>query len=193
MLHCLKLDDLHSIIQGCIALERQSQKAFYARFYGFAAAICMRYANNEEDTIEMVNDGFLKIFKELHAFKPVFSNEEVSLKGWMKRIMVNTAIDHYRKYYKRQLLIDAREDKAISVAQHGESSIDKLSYEELLKVVQQLSPGYRAVFNLYVIDGLSHEEISAELGISVGTSKSNLAKARVNLQKMLQSMNRIAV
>jgi len=145
----------------------------------------MRYANNQDDMVEIVNDGFLKVFKELHAFKPVFDNEEIALKGWMKRIMINTAIDHYRKNLKHRFQVDIYEEKPSEIQYHGESSIDKLSYEEIIKTVQKLSPAYRTVFSLYVIEGLSHDEIAKMIGISVGTSKSNLAKARMNLQKML--------
>jgi RNA polymerase sigma factor (sigma-70 family) len=186
-------EELHIIIRGCISLNRQSQKAFYTRYYSFAAAICMRYTNNQDDAVEMVNDGFLKVFRELYNFKPVFENEEISLKGWMKRIMINTAIDYYRKYNKNQLQIAGHEDAANNIAYKGETSVDKLSYDEILELVQQLSPAYRTVFNLYVIDGLSHDEIAGQLGISSGTSKSNLAKARMNLQKMLEKRNSLAV
>jgi len=146
----------------------------------------MRYTNSQDDAVEMVNDGFLKVFKELYNFKPVFENEEISLKGWMKRIMINTAIDYYRKYNKNQLQIAGHEDAANNITYKGETAVDKLSYDEVLELVQQLSPAYRTVFNLYVIDGLSHDEIAGQLGISTGTSKSNLAKARMNLQKMLE-------
>ena len=184
-------NELHSIIQGCIALNRQSQQLFYSRFYGFAASISMRYTNSQDEMVEIVNDGFLKVFRELHAFKPVYSNEEISLKGWIKRIMINTAIDYYRKYHKHHQLVDSSEDAGTVIKDHSETSLDKLSYEEILKTVQKLSPAYRLVFSLYVIDGLSHDEISKQLGISVGTSKSNLSKARINLKKMLAHANSI--
>lgn len=186
-------EELHTIIKGCIELNRQSQRAFYEKFYGFAASICNKYCHQDEEMIEIVNDGFLKIFKELHNFKPVFDDEEIALKGWMKRIMINTAIDHYRKYRKHQLMIDQNEHKTETLAYNGETSLDKISYDEILKAIKNLSPAYRTVFNLFVIDGLSHEEISKQLNISVGTSKSNLAKARMNLQKLLNSVKRIAV
>ncbi len=149
----------------------------------------MRYTNSEEDMVEIVNDGFLKIFKELYAFKPVYGNEEIALKGWIKRIMINTAIDYYRKYHKQQMMLNGKEDAALMLTDNSETSLDKMSYDEVIKIVQKLSPMYRAVFNLYVIDGLSHEEISKHLGISVGTSKSNLSKARMNVKKMLEQTN----
>ena len=137
--------------------------------------------------IEIVNDGFLKIFKELHGFKPVFENEEISLKGWIKRIMINTAIDHHRKYHKQQQMSGSENETALDkTAYKSETALDKLSYDEIMQKVKSLSPVYRTVFNLHVIDGLTHEEIAAKLGISVGASKSNLFKAKLNLKKMLE-------
>ena len=147
-------------------------------------SICMRYANNDDDAMEIANDGFLKVFKELSTFEARYEDVEASLKGWMKKIMVNTAIDHFRRNQKYNSNVSL-DDKMFHIADHSENSIDKLSYDEIYKVVQQLSPVYRSVFNLYVIDGFKHEEIARQLRISVGTSKSNLAKAKLNIQKMI--------
>lgn len=144
----------------------------------------MRYAHNDDDAMEIANDGFLKIFKELSSFVARYEDVEASLKGWMKKIMVNTAIDHFRKNQKYNANVSL-DDNMFHIADHAENSIDKLSYDEIFKVVQQLSPVYKAVFNLYVIDGFKHEEIAKQLRISVGTSKSNLAKAKLNIQKMI--------
>jgi RNA polymerase sigma-70 factor (ECF subfamily) len=148
-------------------------------------AIAMRYCNTKDDAMEVVNDGFIKIYRELHNFKPAHENYEASLKGWMKSIMVNTAIDHFRKNNKKQFLVEIKDDH-VETIDTQESSINKLSYKEILELVQRLSPGYRTVFNLYVIDGFKHEEIAQQLNISVGTSKSNLSKAKINIQKMLK-------
>lgn len=144
----------------------------------------MRYAHNDDDAMEITNDGFLKIFRELSSFAARYDDVEASLKGWMKRIIINTAIDHFRKNQKFQSNISL-DDSLYQAEDHSESSIDKLSYDELYKIIQLLSPVYKAVFNLYVIDGYKHEEIARQLKISVGTSKSNLAKAKINIQKML--------
>lgn len=144
----------------------------------------MRYAHTDNDAMEIANDGFLKIFKDLSSFEARYDNVEASLKGWMKRIMVNTSIDHFRKNQKYQSNVSI-DDKLFHLEDHAESSIDKLSYAELYKLVQQLSPVYRTVFNLYIIDGFKHEEIAKQLNISVGTSKSNLAKAKMNIKKMI--------
>ncbi|MBC7868419.1 MAG: sigma-70 family RNA polymerase sigma factor [Gloeobacteraceae cyanobacterium ES-bin-316] len=175
---------LLSIIQGCIQAKSESQKEFYKKFYGFSLAICMRYCAAQNDAMEVVNDGFLKIFRHLHTFDPRHSNIEASLKGWMKSIFIHTAIDHFRKNNRTPFLSEIAElHSAESSA--AEDSIDKMSYKEILEMVQQLSPVYRTVFNLYVIDGFKHEEIARQLKISVGTSKSNLAKAKMNIKKML--------
>lgn len=145
----------------------------------------MRYCKNADDAIEIVNDGFLKIFRSLGTFNPHYTDVEASMKGWMKRIMINTAIDHIRKNNQRFLVAEIF-DNHFNIEDETETSIDKMSYDEIIAIVQKLSPVYRAVFNLYVIDGYKHEEIAEQLDISVGASKSNLSKARTNLKKMLQ-------
>ena len=108
--------------------------------------------------------------------------------GWMKCIIINTAIDHFRKNKKNYLVGDIQEEH-LEMTDAVATAIDRMSYKEIMEIVQQLSPGYRAVFNLHVIDGFKHEEIAKHLKISVGTSKSNLAKAKTNIQKMLKEAN----
>ncbi|MEO6134775.1 MAG: sigma-70 family RNA polymerase sigma factor [Ginsengibacter sp.] len=180
--------ELVNIIEGCIHAKRESQKELYKKFYGFSMGICMRYCNQTEDTVEIVNDGFLKIFNSLHSFQPKYENIEVSFMGWIKKIMINTAIDQFRKNKKFFVTTDICENEfAINGLQ--ESFIDKLSYKEIIQVVQRLSPVYRTVFNLYVIDGYKHEDIAQQLNISIGTSKSNLSKAKINIQKMLAEVD----
>ena len=148
-------------------------------------AICMRYCNSKDDAMEVVNDGFMKIYKELASFKPRYDNYEASLKGWMKSIFVNTSIDHFRKNNKNYRLSEM-EESHFEMEHTGETAIDKMSYKEIMDVVHQLSPVYKTIFNLFVIDGFKHEEIASRLKISVGTSKSNLSKAKANIQKMLR-------
>ena len=173
------------IIHGCIAVKRESQKEFYQLFYGFAMGICLRYCTNNDEAMEVVNDSFLKIFKQLPTFKPAYSNYDASLKGWMKTIVINTSIDHFRKNNKHHFFTDIQE---LHTEMQGpvESTIDKMSFKEIMQIVQQLSPVYKAVFNLFVIDGFTHEQIAAQLNITIGTSKSNLSKAKANIQKMLK-------
>jgi RNA polymerase sigma factor (sigma-70 family) len=177
--------DLLHIIQGCVKANRDSQKLFYQLYYGYSMGICMRYCTNQDDAAEITNDGFLKIFRALDSFNPQYSDIEASLKGWMKRIMINTAIDHLRKKNQR-FMVAENVDNHFNLADEMETSIDRMTYQEILAVIQRLSPVYRTVFSLFVIDGYKHEEIAVQLKISVGASKSNLSKARMNIKKMLQ-------
>lgn len=171
-------------IEGCVRNSRESQKTIYSSFYGYALTICDRYAGNKDDAVEILNDGFLKIFKEIHKYQPAYADTVASFTGWLRKIMVYTAIDHFRKN-KKHLAHGHTDPSLLQIASPHETALDKLSHEEILKAIQFLSPAYRTVFNLFVIEGLSHDEISKKLGIAEGTSKSNLAKARIHLQKIL--------
>lgn len=184
----LSADELSLYIRGCALNERESQKKIYNSFYGYAMAICDCYANNEEDAVEILNDGFLKIFKEVHRYKPAYTNEINSFKGWLRKIMVCTAIDHFRKNQKHRV-VGELDIASVHASVHEENGLDKVSYDEIIRFIQNLSPAYRTVLSLFIIEGFSHEEISEQLGISVGTSKSNLAKARKQLQKILFTQN----
>ncbi len=155
-------------------------------------AICDRYAGNQDDALEVLNDGFLKVFREIHHYSPAYSDVVSSFKGWLRKIMVYTSIDHFRKNQKHQVLTQL-ENVVYQVPIAGDDALDKISYEEIIRSVQLLSPGYRTVFNLFIIEGWSHEEIATHLGISTGTSKSNLSKARRQLQKILFKENEIQI
>ena len=179
---------LEHIIQGCIKANRDSQKQLYKLYYGFAMSICMRYSTHYTEAEEIVNDGFLKIFKKIDAFEPSYQSYEASFVGWIKKIFIHTAIDNYRKNNK-SYTIPIMDDSHLEISENSASPIDNMSYKEIIALVQKLSPTYRTVFNLFVLDGYKHEEISKQLNISVGTSKSNLAKARINIQKMLKLIN----
>lgn len=151
--------------------------------------ICYRYTNATEECEEIVNEGFVKLFKNIHQFDETRQEDTLlSLKGWFKRILINTCIDHYRKT-NSSVNGHVLTHESETIADQGETGIDMLSYKEIIEAIRLLSPAYRAVFNLFVIEGLSHEEISQTLGISVGASKSNLSKARDNLRKLLQNKN----
>src|SRR5262249_55069336 len=148
-----------------------SQKIIYSSFYGYAMSICHRYASQEDDAMEILNDGFLKIFTEIYRFKPAYSDTVSSFKGWLRKIMIYTAIDHFRKNHKHKMMAELNETY-MHVQSDREDAVDKISYDEVLAAIKFLTPGYRTVFNLFVIEGFSHDEIAAELGISAGTSKS---------------------
>jgi RNA polymerase sigma-70 factor (ECF subfamily) len=128
------------------------------------------------------------VFKTIGQFTPKFESIDSSLMSWIKKIMVYTAIDHYRKNVKHNSNLEI-DSVHYDLSDNSETSIDQMSYKEIIALVQRLSPTYRTVFNLYVLDGYKHEEIAKELKISIGTSKSNLAKARANIQSMLKATN----
>lgn len=188
----LSADELTYHVGACALNSRESQKVIYSSFYGYAMAICDRYTNSQEDSVEILNDGFLKIFREIHHYHPSYTDVVSSFKGWLRKIMVYTAIDHFRKYNKHRMTTDL-DNVVYQVPAVDENAIEKLSHEEIIRAIQDLTPGYRTVFNLFVIDGLSHDEIAQQLAISVGTSKSNLSKARRQLQKILFKQNQIQV
>ncbi len=186
----LAADELTYHVGQCAQNDRRSQKILYNSFYGYAMAICDRYANKQEDALEILNDGFLKIFKEIHHYQPAYADVVSSFKGWLRKIMVYTAIDNFRKNHKHKVVTQL-EGIVYQLESYHETAVDKLSYDEIIRGIQDLSPGYRTVFNLFVIDGLSHDEIAKQVGITSGTSKSNLSKARKQLQKILFKQNEI--
>lgn len=181
--------EIENIIVGCVHQKRDSQKLFYKKYYGLAYSICIRYGNREDDVVEVINDGFLKIFKHIEQFKPNHHNIEISVMAWIKKIMIHTSIDRFRKEKKHSFVSELKDDLPIGQVM-VESVIDKLAYTDIIRLIHQLSPVYRTVFNLYVIDGFTHSEIAEQLHISVGTSKSNLSKAKTNIQKMLVTIDK---
>jgi RNA polymerase sigma factor (sigma-70 family) len=186
----LSANELTLYIRGCTLNERESQKKIYNSFYGYAMSICDRYTNNQDDALEILNDGYLKIFKEIHRYQPSYADVIGSFKGWVRKIMVYTAIDHFRKQRKHEK-VDGLDTAIIHFPADTADACDKISYDEIIRFIQQLSPAYRTVLNLFIVEGFSHEDIALQLGISVGTSKSNLSKARKQLQKILFHQNKI--
>jgi RNA polymerase sigma factor (sigma-70 family) len=171
------------LIQGCINNDRLAQKRMYERYYGKMMGVCMRYANSKDEACEMLNMGFFKVFKTIGGFK----TENGNLEGWIYRIMVNTAIDYLRKELKHQ---HSDIEKTV-YAEDSSNVIADLTAEQILSLVNKLTPAYRTVFNLYVVEGYSHKEIGELLGINEGTSKSNLAKARAKMQDMIIKLNKV--
>lgn len=183
-------EELTMHILGCISNDRLSQKKIYTSFYGYAMTICNSYTSNYDDSVEIINDSFLKVFKELHRYAPAYSDVVSSFKGWLRKIIIYTAIDHFRKNHKDRLTKELDSD-GIWISAGGEDALDKISYDEILRSIQKLSPGYRRILNLFIVEGLTHGEIAGGLGISIGTSKSNLAKARRQVQKIIFRQNQI--
>lgn len=174
--------NLKLLIKACIKGKRQSQEELYKKFYPYAMGICLRYSKDREEAEEILNDGFLKIFARLEQQR----NPEV-FKAWLRKTLIHTAIDYYRKHQKHHSHLDIVSIKRESKA---EDSLSMLSSKEILAMVQKLSPAYRMAFVLYAIEGFKHHEIAEKLEISVGTSKSNLAKARARLRQMLTSTDK---
>lgn len=169
------------LISACIRKERWAQKVLYEEHYPKMMGVCLRYAGNQDEALDILHEGFIKVFKNLNRYEP-----GTSLYSWIWRIMVNTAIDYYRKMVRRRT--DDIET-AYHVSTNDADALSQLTEQEILGVIQELSPAYRAVFNLYVIEGYSHREIADLLGITESTSRSNLVKARIKLQDRLTAKN----
>lgn len=171
------VQNLIHIIEGCREWKRGSQEALYREFFGYAMSICLRYAQNRAEAIEILNDGFLKVFQHIASF-----DTNRSFKSWLAKIIVNTAIDFLRS--KSKIAFTDNIEHIYDLGME-DKTLDKISYEELLKHIQTLPPAYRTVFNLYVMEGYHHQEIAAMLAISEGTSKSNLFKAKKILREKI--------
>ena len=169
--------DEQIIIEACIANERWAQQQLYEAFYSPMMGICLRYASNEHEAMDILHEGYIKVFRHISKYQV-----GTSLFSWIKRIMVNTAIDYYRKESRRKT---ENIDHAYKISSNEPSPLSDLSKKEILAAIQSLSAAYRNVFNLYVIEGFSHREIGEALGISESTSRSNLVKARAKLREIL--------
>lgn len=168
------------LIAGCRNQDELSQIELYKLFYSYGMSICLRYASNRESAVEMLNDGFLKVFQKIDHY-----DQKLPFKPWLRKVLVNAAIDHYRKY---ELTIPLEiEELSMTTTSYNEV-LDQIEYDHLMQIIQQLTPAYRLVFNLHVIEGHSHAEIAAQTGISIGASKSNLAKARRKIKEYLNSL-----
>ena len=179
------LEQIEQLIAGCLEGNRQSQNRLYNLFVPKMFAVCLRYSKDREEAEEILQEGFIKVFEFIHQYK--FSGP---FEGWMRKIMVNCALQKYRS--KRQLHAVINIDVTAAELPVNEDIISQIGTKELLKMVQQLSPAYRTIFNLYVLEGMKHREIAKQLGISEGTSKSNLSDARSCLQKAVNNSMRFA-
>jgi RNA polymerase sigma-70 factor (ECF subfamily) len=180
------LDNLPEIIVCCTQRQPREQRLLYEHYYGYCLKVVFRYIYHYDKAVDVVNDGFVKIFSNLHRFSaPNLADTEHMFMGWMRRIMVNTAVDQLRRQNFAPEIGELSE--SIWQAEDKSQGADHaLLYKELIQKVRKLPPSYRAVFNMYVIDGMTHQEIATQLGISVGTSKSNLSKARSSLQEIIK-------
>ncbi|MBK9272735.1 MAG: sigma-70 family RNA polymerase sigma factor [Saprospiraceae bacterium] len=173
------MNEESDLIQACIRKEEWAQQRLYEDNYKKMLTICMRYAGSEEDAVDILHDGFFKILTHLTSYEP-----NTSLQAWMNRIMVNTCIDYYRYKSKRYT---TEIDTVMDLKSPFVNPLDTITIEEIMTAVQTLPETYRSVFNLYIIDGYSHKEISVKLNITESTSRSNLVKARQKLKELLRT------
>ncbi|GAB4449921.1 MAG: RNA polymerase sigma factor [Bacteroidales bacterium] len=166
------------IIEGCKKQNRKAQKMLYDRFSSKFLGVCMRYAKDKPEAEDILQEGFLKIFERIEQY-----NFSGAFEGWMRRIIVNTAISNYRKNLKHYN--HSNIDDVYEFEQEINTSEVEFSMEEMLYVIQSLSPGYRMVFNLFAIEGYPHKEIAEMLGIDIATSKSQYSRARKIVQYRL--------
>ncbi len=171
------------LIKGCMAGERASQARLYNLYARKMMGVCMWYARNREEAEEILQDGFMRVFTYINKYTGAGSFE-----GWIRKIMVNAALFKYRNKSQLRPVIEFNADR--HDAAEINSIMEFLDAKELLSLVQMLSPAYRMVFNLYVLEGMKHREIAQLLGISEGTSKSNLADARTILKKIVRIKNK---
>ena len=175
--------DPDSVIAACKLNNTSAQHALIRIFYGYVKSISLRYSSDDQDAEEILNDSFLKVFNNLDKY-----NDTQAFKGWLRTIVVNTAIDYFRKNRQKPVFTPYEEIETQHIVDMSEDIIGSISAEEILALVRQLSPVYRMVFSLYVIDGYPHKEIAEKLGIKEGTSKSNLQDARRKLQYMISKV-----
>lgn len=178
MLQSNQIPSDNDLIEGSIQGDSRLQELLYKKYSGKMYGVCLRYAGNESDASDILQEGFIKVFKNLLKYRG-----EGSFEGWIRRIMVNTAIEHFRRK-KNTFSITETQEK--SVEDVSLTAMDNLALKDLLEIIDQLPEGYKMVFNMHVIEGYPHKEIAEILGITEGTSKSQLARAKGVLKKMLE-------
>lgn len=166
------------LINACLKGDRAGQKKLYDTFSRVMYGVCVRYSSNPDEAKDILQDGFVKVFTKLGQF-----SHNGSFEGWMKRIFVNTALEFYR--INKNHMYHSDVDAAVENP-HNDFTVERMSQKEILKVMNNMAPGYRAVLNLFIIEGYGHAEIAEMMGISEGTSKSQLSRARALLQQELQ-------
>ena len=177
--HKYTIDDL---VKRCKANERKAQELLYTRFASKMLGVCMRYAADRMEAEDMLQNGFIRVFKKIQDYRG-----DGSFEGWVRRIMVHSSIEYYRKHHKMLSVADLEDTgKEPSV---NAVAVANLDANDLMVLIQRLSPGYRMVFNLYAVEGYSHKEIGEIMGISEGASKSQLSRARGILKEQITQSN----
>lgn len=173
-----KVELYNQLIESCKNNNREAQYKLYNLLSGKMFAVCLRYAKNREAAEDLLQDGFVKVFTNIDKFRG-----DGSFEGWVRRIIVNTAVEYYRKSTKMYPMVNVDD---VNKEVFWEESSDSLELEDVMNLINSLSTGYRTIFNLYVVEGYSHKEIADMLDISEGTSKSQLARARYLLMEMVK-------
>lgn len=176
--HKYTTDDL---VKRCKAGERKAQELLYKQFASKMLGVCMRYAADKMEAEDMLQNGFIRVFQKMNDYRG-----EGSFEGWVRRIMVHSSIEYYRKHHKLLQLAengDLPDEVAVSP-----NAVARLDAKDMMALIQRLSPGYRMVFNLYAIEGYSHKEIGEIMGISEGASKSQLSRARSILKGLIANI-----
>jgi RNA polymerase sigma-70 factor (ECF subfamily) len=178
----MKIDD-EQLVKKCLEKDPLAQKQLFDSFSRKMMGVCLRYSQSQEEAQDVLQMGFIKVFEKLHMY-----SSEGSLEGWIRKVIVNTALDNIRKNKKFNDNIEL--DKVdFQLDNKSETGLEALSAKDLLKIIQEMPPGFRTVFNLYAIEGYSHKEIAEQLGVTVSTSKSQYSRARVYLQKIIIEEN----
>lgn len=171
-----------NLIKECASGNVLAQKAFYEKFAGKMMGVCLRYARNSDEAEDVLQDAFIKIFNKIPEYV-----KKGSLEGWVRRIVVNTALDSYRKNKKHQKDIEA--GSVDYLLEQKSFIVEELNAQDLLIIINNLPDGYRMVFNLFAIEGYSHKEIAERLGITESTSKSQYSRAKKVLRDILEKKN----
>jgi RNA polymerase sigma factor (sigma-70 family) len=169
------LEDFKPLISECIAGKQKALAELYHHFAPKMFGVCLRYAKDATEAEDNLQDGFIKVFANLKTFR-----NDGSLEGWIRRIIINVSLEKIRKQH---LMYPVEDVSIYDTINFSDDVIAKISADDLMKLIQELPPRYRLVFNLYVMEGMSHQEIAQEMSITQGTSKSNLARAREILKR----------
>lgn len=167
------------LVKGCVKKDRKAQRQLYDMYKVVLFRVCLRYSKDRPEAEDMLQDGFIRIFSDIHQYRG-----DGALGGWLRRVVVNTALQHIRKQKKHFQTIEI-EDIAEAEAD-DEVILSDLRAKALTQLIQKLPPGYRTIFNLYVVEGYPHKEIAQKMNISINTSKSQLSKAKAMLRRMLE-------
>src|ERR1700761_9367143 len=173
--------NINELIKLCKDGQRKGQELLYKQFAAKMLAVCARYATDRMEAEDMLQNGFIRVFQKIGDFR-----DEGSFEGWVRRIMIHSAIEYYRKHHKMMQMIDVADMS--SEPSVNPAALNNMGVQDLVNIIAQLSPGYRMVFNLYAIEGYSHKEIAGIVGITEGASKSQLSRARTILKNMVSKM-----